>query len=103
MVAGSNVLTLANYFGCMETISKYCFYYVLSHIVMSNSLLPYGLLPARLLCPRDFLGKNTGMGCHFLLQGIFLTQGLNQCLLPLLHWQVDSTTSTTWEALFVCL
>ena len=26
-------------------------------------------------------GKNTGVGCHFLLQGIFLTQGLNQCLL----------------------
>ena len=28
-------------------------------------------------CPRDSLGKNTGMGCHFLLQGLFLTQGLN--------------------------
>ena len=35
----------------------------------------------------DFLGKNTGVGCHFLLQGIFLTQGLNPYLL---HWQVDS-------------
>ena len=35
----------------------------------------------------DFLGKSTGAGCHFLLQGIFLTQGLNLCLLP---WQVDS-------------
>ena len=33
-------------------------------------------------------GKNTGVGCHALLQGIFLTQGLN--LLCLLHWQVDS-------------
>ena len=35
-------------------------------------------------------GKNTGVGCHFLLQGIFLTQGLNPpCLfLCLLHWQV---------------
>ena len=29
------------------------------------------------------------MDCHFLLQGIFLTQGSNQCLLHLLHWQVD--------------
>ena len=37
------------------------------------------------LCPRDFLGKNTGVGCHFLLQGIFLTQGSNPCLLHLLH------------------
>ena len=33
--------------------------------------------PARLLCPWDFPGRNTGVGCHFLLQGIFLTQGLN--------------------------
>ena len=28
----------------------------------------------KLLCPRNFLGKNTGVDCHFLLQGIFLTQ-----------------------------
>ena len=39
---------------------------------------------------RDFPGKNTGVGCHFLLQGIFITQGLNPHLLRLLHWQVDS-------------
>ena len=32
---------------------------------------------AWLLSPWDFPGKNTGVGCHFLLQGIFLTQGLN--------------------------
>ena len=38
--------------------------------------------PTRHLCPWDFPGKNTGVGCHFLLQGIFLTQGLNPCLLP---------------------
>ena len=35
-------------------------------------------------------GKNTGVGCLFLLQGIFLTQGSNPSLLRLLHWQVDS-------------
>ena len=35
-------------------------------------------------------GKNIGMGCHALLQGIFLTQGLNPCLLHLLHWQEGS-------------
>ena len=34
--------------------------------------------PARLFCPWDFPGKNTGVGCHFLLQGIFSTQGSNQ-------------------------
>ena len=36
------------------------------------------------------LGKNSGVGCYFPLQGIFLTQGSNPCLLHLLHWQVDS-------------
>ena len=36
---------------------------------------------ARLLCPWDFPGKNTGVGCHFLLHGIFPTQGLNPGLL----------------------
>ena len=43
-----------------------------------------------ILCPREFPGKNTRMGCHAFLQGIFLTQGLNQCLLCLLHWQAGS-------------
>ena len=37
-----------------------------------------------------FFRQNTGVGCHFLLQGIFLTQGSNPHLLSLLHWQVDS-------------
>ena len=43
-----------------------------------------------LLCPWDFPGKNTGVGCHFLLQGIFLTQGSNLCLLCPLHRQAYS-------------
>ena len=37
--------------------------------------------------PWDFPGKNTGVGCHFLHEGIYLTQGSN---MHLLHWQVDS-------------
>jgi len=37
--------------------------------------------PASFLCPWDSPGKNTGVGCHALLQGIFLTQGLNLGLL----------------------
>ena len=53
--------------------------------VMSDSLKPHGLQPARLLCPWNFPGENTGVGCYFLLQGIFLTQGLNPHLLCLLH------------------
>ena len=63
-----------------------------SRSVVSNSLWPHGLKYARLLCPWDFPGKNTGVGCHFLLQGIFPTQGSNpgllhcrQTLYPLSH------------------
>ena len=37
------------------------------------------------LCPWDSPGKNTGVGCRTLLQGIFLTQGLNPCLLKILY------------------
>ena len=48
-----------------------------SHSVLSNSLQPHGLSPTRLLHPWDFPGKNTGVGCHFLLQGSFLIQGSN--------------------------
>ena len=46
-----------------------------SHSVMSESLWPYGLQPTRLLCPWDPPGKNTRVGSHSVLQGIFLTQG----------------------------
>ena len=49
--------------------------------VVSNSLQPHGLQPARLLHPWDFPGKNTGVGCHFLLQRIFPTHGSNLGLL----------------------
>ena len=45
------------------------------------------LWPHGLLCPWGFPDKNTAVGCHFLLQRIFLTHGSNLCLL---YWQVDS-------------
>ena len=47
-------------------------------------------VPTRLLSPWDSPGRNTGLGCHALLQGIFLTLGLNPRLLYcrqiLYHW-----------------
>ena len=55
--------------------------------VMCDSLWPHGVQPISLLCPWDFPSKNTRVVCHFLLHGIFPTQGLN---LRLLHWQADS-------------
>ena len=48
---------------------------------MFNSLLPHGLYLTRLLCPWNSPGKNTGVDNHFLLQGIFPTQGWNPGLL----------------------
>ena len=50
-------------------------------------LWPHRLLPARLLHPWDSPGKNTRVGCHSLLQGMFPTQGSNPCLL---RWWADS-------------
>ena len=61
--------------------------------VMFNSLRPHGVQPARLLRQRNFPGKHTGVGCHFLLQGIFPTQVMNPCHLCLLHWQAGCLPS----------
>ena len=47
---------------------------------MSHPVL-HGLQPTRLLCPWDFPGKDAGVGCHFLFQGIFPTQRSNPGLL----------------------
>ena len=52
---------------------------------MLNSLWPHGLQSTRLLCPWDFPCKDTGVGCHLLLQGIFPTQGSNPGLLHCKH------------------
>ena len=59
-------------------------------------LWPHRLQPTSLLCPWDFSGKNTGMGSHSLLQGIFLTQGLN---IRLLHcrWILLLNPYYRWE------
>ena len=47
--------------------------------VMSDSLQPHGLYPTRLLCPWDFPGKNTEVGCHFLVQVHPFRVGLSWC------------------------
>ena len=69
--------------------------YVCVHLlasVMSNSSRPHGLQPTRLLCPWDSPGKNTGVRCHALLQGIFqlrvqpASPALQADSLPPSHW-----------------
>ena len=75
------------------------------HARSCPALRPPGLQPTRLLCPWGFSGKNTGMGCHALLQGIFQSQGSNPHLLCLLHWQVNSSPLShlgTSQALHEC-
>ena len=70
----------------------------ISPSVMSNSLWLHGLEPTRLLCPWNSPDKNTtGVGCHFLLQGIFPTQGSNPGL-PHYTLQADFTDWATGEA-----
>ena len=57
---------------------------------VSSSLQPFGLQPARFLFPWDSPGKNTGVDCKALFQGVFPAQESNSCLLLLLHWQASS-------------
>ena len=74
----------------METMLCISVYiYPIMHVCSVAKHCPT-LQPARQLCLWDFPGKNTGVGCHFLLQKMFLTQRSNPCLLHLLPWQADS-------------
>ena len=57
--------------------------------VLTDSATPW-TVATRLLYPQNFPGKNTELGCHFLLQGIFPTQGSNPHPLCLLHREADS-------------
>ena len=56
--------------------------------LIANSCLALcdSMWPTRVLCLRDFPSRNTGVVCCFLLEGVFLTQGLNS---HLLNWQAD--------------
>ena len=86
----------------LDTTEQLNHYYLLSlyfcslvaQLYLTLSRL-HELKPTRLLCPWCFPDKNTRVGCHFLLQGIFSTQGSKPCLL---HQQVNSLPLSTWEA-----
>ena len=69
--------------------------------VVSDSLRPYEL--ARYLCPWDSPGKNTGVGCRALLQGIFLIRVEAASLTSPALAGGFFTTSTTWDTLFSSL
>ena len=81
--------------------SQYQYECVLSHISHVWLFVTLWTVVHRLLCPWDSPVKNTGVGCHFLLQGIILTQGSNPGLkFPALAG-VFFITSATWEALIM--
>ena len=54
-----------------------CYMMIIQLLSCVRLLRLHGLQPSRLLCPWDFPGKNTGVGCHLLFQGIFLIQDSN--------------------------
>ena len=66
-----------------------------SYVLSNSSVIPW-TDTHQALCQQDFPGKNTGVGGHFLLQGIFPTEGLNPSLL---YWQVDSLPLCHQESL----
>ena len=71
----------AIYFVFLTLLSHRHTYVCAQSLSCFQLLTPHGLEPARLLCPWDFSGKTTGVGCHLLFQGIFPTHGSNSHLL----------------------
>ena len=82
-------------FGLEESSVSWCYFIHVRACVLSQFCCIWlfatlWTVAHRLLCPWDSPGKSTGVGRHFLLHGIFPTQGSNPCLLHLLHWQMGS-------------
>ena len=64
--------------------------YMLSPFSCVDSWRRYGLQSITFLCLWDSPGKNTGLGCHALLQGDLPNPGTELTILLLLHWQAGS-------------
>ena len=69
--------------------------------VVSDSETPW-IIAHQAPLSMKFYSKKTGVGCHFLIQGIFPTQGLNPSLLCFLQWQADSLTLRHLGSPYVC-
>ena len=87
-----------------QTVNKYgsvcvCVCVCVSGLVVSDSLWPQGLWPARLLCPWESPDKNAAVGCHSVLQEIFPTQGLkpglSHCRQILYHLSCQASPNMT--------
>ena len=84
LISLDHVVSILLYFINIASINSKCYLVTKPCLTL---LWSHRLQPAKLLCRWDFSGKNTGVGCHFLLQGIFPMQGSS---LGLLNWQADS-------------
>ena len=72
---------------------------VLSHYSCVRFSAALWTVALQLFCPWDSPGKNTGVDCHSLLQGIFLIQGLNPCLFKSsVQTSGFFTASATWNS-----
>ena len=96
--------------GCSACPLGLSFIVVISRSVVSDSFATLWTVAHQAPPSTGFPGKNSGVGCHFFFQGIFLDQGSNLCL-P--HWQVDSLPMSHqgspsrdilifWGNLFLC-
>ena len=65
------------FLGSKITVDSDCSHEIKRSVLLGRKAMTNGLQHIRLLHPWDFPGNSTGVGCHFLLQGIFPTQGLN--------------------------
>ena len=104
------ILTSASVFVCLETRNLRCSGSLIDDQKLAILHLCVCTQSCLILCnPVDcnwpgssvhviFQARNAGVGCYFLFQRIFLTQGSNPCLLCLLYWQANSFTCVTWEA-----
>ena len=95
-------------YNCFTSVSFFCTATWISHeseshSVVSDSLWPHGLKSTRLLCPWNFPGRNTGVGSHSLLQGIFPTQRLNpglpHCRWILYHLSSQENPKDFWSGM----
>ena len=91
-------------YSVMHILLDMCIQSLQSYLTLCNhmdcSLLGYSPASVPCLCPWDFLGKNSRVGCHSLLQGILPTQGQNQHLLGLLHCRQILYCRATREGLY---
>ena len=91
-------MTLAHLFNFTVLFPCLC---VFNHLVMSDSLWPHGLWPARLLCPWDSPGKNAGVGCHSYSRRSSWPRDQNHvsCISCIGRWILYHSAS--WEAHFI--